>query len=1014
VLEAIRRNQDAIRNTDPVETRAPATPAVQTEPPAPTTDGIFSAVGAQPTGALTGRVVYIGAGHGWTAANTTNGAWSTQRGEGFEMIEDMGNQDQMQFYANYLWQAGATVVPLRPIGNQTREFVIDNDDANVTFTGSWSNVTSATTYFGQSADAVKFRSIAATSNESATATYTPNVTAAGFYPVYAWALDASTRAPTQTYRVNHSGGSTEVKVNHRWVGKGWVYLGTFHFNAGSSASNGSVTISNKSTAAGEVIADAVRFGNGMGTITRGGSVSGAGREDEAGLYWADISRGVGVSDFYRGGNSEDIDANVGAPTRWAAYMNAAPFGQAVHLSFHSNAGGGRGTVGLYNNETLFPNTSTPNQLAWATLVGEEVNDDLVAIGTPTLEFAWFNRNNPVFARSDFAFGEIRTSANGDEFDSTILEVAFHDDASDAALMRDPDVRRFVGRASYQATVKYFNQFGGLANSTLLPETPRDVRATTGSNGDVTVTWTAPVADAVGGHAATGYRVFSSSNGYGFDAGFSTGATLSYTIPAAQLPPGDTVYLRVAATNAGGESLPSPVFAVRRGASATRKILLVNGFDRLTKEQNVRQTQPNTGGVIDRVRVRGGNTFDYVVQAAEAIEAYSPEQFTIDSVTSRSIDLNQVALSGYTAVIWLAGEQQTATFTPAAQGFVSSYLGFGGNLFVSGSEIAWDLVNNNNGSAFYTGSLRAGYGSDDANTYNAVGAAGSIFAGISLSFDNGANFYNVELPDRLVTANGSTAALTYSGGTGGIAAVQYTAANDSHVVTMGFPFETITTAANRAAVMSAVLGYFTADSIAPTVTFSQYAFQDRQLVAVVFSEYVGASLTPADIVLRNLTTDQLVPASQIAIEYSSGANLATLRFDPFLNDGNYELTFAPGGVSDPAGNALVPPPPIAFYHLGGDANRDRSVTIADFGLLAANFNQTPRDFGQGDFDYNDVVTIADFAILAGNFNKTLPAPDAARALSAAAKLFGTTKLLARTESAASLFDESRINLDAIML
>ena len=30
----------------------------------------------------------------------------------------------------------------------------------------------------------------------------------------------------------------------------------------------------------------------------------------------------------------------------------------VYVGFHSNAGGGRGVVGLYNNETLFPGSST--------------------------------------------------------------------------------------------------------------------------------------------------------------------------------------------------------------------------------------------------------------------------------------------------------------------------------------------------------------------------------------------------------------------------------------------------------------------------------------------------------------------------------------------------------------------------------------------------------------------------------------------------------------------------------
>ncbi|MCS7033693.1 MAG: hypothetical protein NZ561_06815, partial [Phycisphaerae bacterium] len=567
VLQSLQQFEKLRQQQPTPEILLPSGPAVpQTSSSGPET--AFGAVGQQPTGALTGRIVYIGAGHGWTINNTGAGNWYTQRGKTNEMIEDMGNQDQMIWYANYLWNAGATIVPLRPIGNQPLEVVLDNDDPTVSFTGTWT-VGSSTPWYGSAGDSQPYRVATSSLTETAVASYVANFPAAGFYPVYAWALDGSNRATDQLYRVVHSGGITEVKINHTWVGKGFVYLGTYHFDAGNNGQG--VQISNKSSVAGRaIIADAIRFGNGMGQKQNAaGQTSGAPREDEQSLYWYDFSKGVGVSDFYRGGITADGDANVGAPGRWAAYMNAAPFGQAVHLSFHSNAGGGRGTVGLYNNESLFPNTATPNQFEWAKMVGDEVANDMIAIGSPPLEFAWVPRTNP-YARSDYAFGEIRSSANGDEFDSTILEVAFHDSPQDAALLRDPKVRNWVGRSSYQATVKYFNQFGGLANNTLLPEPPTNVRAVTTPGGDVVVSWSAPVVDGIGGQAATGYRVYSSRNGLGFDGGVavSGGNTLSYTIPAAQVPSGgaEALYLRVTATNAGGESLPSPVVATRRAGT----------------------------------------------------------------------------------------------------------------------------------------------------------------------------------------------------------------------------------------------------------------------------------------------------------------------------------------------------------------------------------------------------------------------------------------------------------------
>src|SRR5215211_1243215 len=61
-------------------------------------------VGAQPPGGLSGKIVYTHGGHGITAANKRDGAWTFQRGPGNEMIEDLGNIDQMAFFADYLFR----------------------------------------------------------------------------------------------------------------------------------------------------------------------------------------------------------------------------------------------------------------------------------------------------------------------------------------------------------------------------------------------------------------------------------------------------------------------------------------------------------------------------------------------------------------------------------------------------------------------------------------------------------------------------------------------------------------------------------------------------------------------------------------------------------------------------------------------------------------------------------------------------------------------------------------------
>jgi hypothetical protein len=306
---------------------------------------------------------------------------------------------------------------------------IDNDDVEVTFTGNWSNSTSSI-YFGDVGD-VPYKFATTSTTETAVANYRPNIEEAGFYPIYSWTRAGTDRATDHLYRINHSGGSTEVTVNHHMVGTGLVYLGTYYFEAGTG---GSVEISNRSATAGSVvIADMIRFGNGMGDMDRGGGVSGRAREDEGSIYWiqwhAEHSQGIPLSSYRASATNNDGDANVAAPIRQAAFMNQQGVGtlaDRVYVGFHTNAGGGnaRGVLGLYNGNNN-PATATPNQFLLANYLGREVNDDLVD------QHGHFEHNSADRAvvtldRSDIEFGEINNTIILGQFDATIVEVAFRD------------------------------------------------------------------------------------------------------------------------------------------------------------------------------------------------------------------------------------------------------------------------------------------------------------------------------------------------------------------------------------------------------------------------------------------------------------------------------------------------------------------------------------------------------------------------------------------------------------
>ncbi len=790
------------------------------------------AVGAQPEGALSGKIVYTSAGHGWQWSDTLN-RFATDRGNLLSLVEDFGNQDQLTFYVDHLFRAGATVVPMRPVGHQPNEVVLDNDSADVVWSGSWLTSTSGTRWYdedyGRVADTARYRyANVSGSAETATAVYAPAIPAAGFYPVYAWASTGSNRTD-QLYRVNHTGGSTQVRIDHRTVGSGWIYLGTYHFDAGRSPAEGSVTVSNFSTAGGSVvIADAIRFGNGMGDVPSGpngigtGTVSGYPREDENSLHW--LWRSVGQGTAFTSPSSIIGTDNVSAPSKMAAEMNADTnaYGTSVYVGFHSNATTGnpstataRGAIGLVHSTN-----PTPNQSNLATVLAKQINVDMRAVDGQ-FEYDWSTRTTYALAG---AYGEISNLRAGDEFDSTIIEVGFHDNTPDNALLRDAGARDQIARSTYEGTLEHLiNQPGTTAPppNITLPSPPTQVSVTCTADGAATISWVSGPSSSGGvagvfGSPATGFRVFGATDGVGFDGGRVVVGGNARSLTISGLDPSRPYQFRVAATNGGGESLPSEVVTVLP-AVGPRQVLIVNGFDRIDKSQNFKATYLTTGVTTERVWPRFGNSRDYAATVHAAIQAARPG-VRVDSASNEAVIQGAVSLDTYDSVIWILGTESTAgrTFDAVEQARVEQFVAGGGHLMVSGAEVGYDLDGQNNGRTFFRSTLGAGYASDDAGTYQVTAAAGGIFAGLAgFGFSNGNTFasldgqtYNVAYPDVLTAQAGSAVALAYSGGTGGAAAIQRAGTGGrGSLVVAGFPFETITQAAARSAVMGRVLEFF---------------------------------------------------------------------------------------------------------------------------------------------------------------------------------------------------------------
>ena len=110
----------------------------------------------------------------------------------------------------------------------------------------------------------------------------------GKYAVYVTYQTLPGSVSDAKYLVFHKGGVTEFLVNQQIGGGTWVYLGTFEFDKGTN-DYGMVVLSNESRQKGVVCADAVRFGGGMGNISRGGKTSGLPRYLEGARYAAQWS-----------------------------------------------------------------------------------------------------------------------------------------------------------------------------------------------------------------------------------------------------------------------------------------------------------------------------------------------------------------------------------------------------------------------------------------------------------------------------------------------------------------------------------------------------------------------------------------------------------------------------------------------------------------------------------------------------------------------------------------------------
>jgi len=171
----------------------------------------------------------------------------------------------------------------------------------------------------------------------------------------------------------------------------------------------------------------------------------------------------------------------------------------------------------------------------------------------------------------------------------------------------------------------------------------------------------------------------------------------------------------------------------------------------------------------------------------------------DMATDSSIEMQY--LDQYSVAVWFTGELRTHTVSPASQTLLANYLDGGGNLFITGQDIGYDIGS----TAFYTNYLHAVFTSDDANYYYVLGVDGDpIGNGLSFIISGGGGANNQGSPDVVSKTADADTVFEYAG-TIGPCAVRYSGTYKT--VYFSYGFEAIGNEPDRIEVLTRILQWF---------------------------------------------------------------------------------------------------------------------------------------------------------------------------------------------------------------
>ena len=808
------------------------------------------------THGLQNRHLSLWASHG-RFYDVAKGYWRWQRPKLFGTTEDLYTQTiVVPYLIPMLEKAGAIVFTPRERDWQKEEVIVDNDGSKSYYIEATKGDKWRTTaepgfayHTGTYTDgenpfiAGSARMVKTTTSKSkySLATYQPRFQKAGRYAVYVSYQTFENSVKDALYTVWHKGERTQFRVNQQMGGGTWVYLGTFDFDAGYSEFN-RVTISNQSDEKGIVTTDAVRFGGGMGNIERDGETSKMPRALEGARYWAQwagmpyqiYSGREGTNDYADDINVRSMMTNLlGGGSCYMPTLAGRGVPIELALAIHSDAGyakDGQGLIGSLSICTTKFNNGKLNA-GISRMASRDFADALLSNQTLDLKYKygqWHRRE--LFDRN---YSETRLP----EVPSAILETMSHQNFPDMRYGQDPNFRFTLARSIYKTILRYVNDQHGRP-FIVSPLAPNHFRIALKGN-VARLNWEAVNDPQEATAKPTGYIVYTAVGKADFDNGIYVRSKTEHEV---EMEPGLVYHFKVAAVNRGGESFTTEVLSACYEPKATKTVLIVNGFHRLSSPA-IRNTESEQGfdlnedpGVtygptfgwsgrqVNYSRAEmgiengglgstgdelagmliAGNDFNYVTTHAQAIA--TAKRYNIVSCSSEAVEKGEVNLTDYDAVDLLLGLERNdghsvkeyKTFTTAMQKALERYANHSGAMLVSGAYIGTDMSSAEE-RQFLKTTLKSSWGGRSQTTDGMVKGLGTEMAYWKALNEE---HYAATSTDILQPVKPAYTAMQYTDGYGAAVAYQ----GSCKLFVMGFPFECIKGEQKQATIMRGIMNF----------------------------------------------------------------------------------------------------------------------------------------------------------------------------------------------------------------